>query len=116
MVDNVAAMVELRWVLGLALFGPGYGLTAAVTVGCFGVSGIVARVLLGQTLPALAVTLAVGIAAFAVALYSARTPLQLAALAAALRARTVPAAASRPQQAAYVKTTRLSVVRQGEHQ
>ncbi len=115
-VDNVAAMVELRWVLGLALFGPGYGLTAAVTVGCFGVSGIVARVLLGQTLPALAVTLAVGIAAFAVALYSARTPLQLAALAAALRARTVPAAASRPQQAAYVKTTRLSVVRQGEHQ
>jgi len=115
-VDNVAAMVELRWVLGLALFGPGYGLTAAVTVGCFGVSGIVARVLLGQTLPALAVTLAVGIAAFAAALYSARTPLQLAAMAAALRARTVPAAASRPQQAAYAKTTRLSVVRQGEHQ
>ena len=52
-VDNVAAMVELRWVLGLQIFGPGYGLVMAVTVGCFGVSGIVARGLLGQTLPAL---------------------------------------------------------------
>lgn len=99
-VDNVAAMVELRWVLGLALFGPGYGLTVAVTVGCFGVVGIVARALLRETLPALAVTLAIGIAAFAVALYAARTPLQLAGMAAALRARTVPAAASEPREAA----------------
>ena len=115
-VDNVAAMVELRWVLGLEIFGRGYGLAMAVTVGCFGVSGIVARGLLGQTLPALAVTLAVGIPAFAAALYSARTPLQLPAVAAALRARTVPAAASQPQQAEYVRTTRLSAVRQGEHQ
>ena len=99
-VDNVAAMLELRWVLGIALFGPGYGLTAAVTVGCFGVSGIVARALLGQTLLALAVTLAVGGAAFAAVLYSARTPLQLASVVAALRPRAVPATVSQPQQAA----------------
>jgi O-antigen/teichoic acid export membrane protein len=99
-VDNVAAMVELRWVLGLELFGRGYGLAVAVTVGCFGVTGIVARALLGQTLAALAVTLAIGIAAFAMALYTARTPLQLATVAAALRARTVPAAASQSREAA----------------
>lgn len=114
-VDNVAAMVELRWVLGLQIFGPGYGLAVAVTVGCFGVVGIVARGLLGQTLPALGVTLAVGIAAFAAALYSARTPLQLAEVAAALRARTVPAAGNQPQHAQYARTRSLSAVRQEEH-
>ena len=115
-VDNVAAMVELRWVLGLAVFGPGYGLVVAVTVGCFGIVGILARTLLGQTLPALAVTLAVGGAAFAAVLYKARTPLQLAGMAAALRTRAVPSAASHPQQAAQVTTGRLSAIRQGEHQ
>jgi O-antigen/teichoic acid export membrane protein len=99
-VDNVAAMAELRWVLGLEIFGPGYGLAVAVTVGCFGVTGIVARALLGQTLLAMAVTLVIGIAAFAMALYSARTPLQLATVAAALRPRTVPAAANRSRKAA----------------
>lgn len=99
-VDNVAAMLEVRWVLGIALFSRGYGLAVAITVGCFGVVGILARALLGQTLPALAVTLAVGIAVFAAVLYRTRTPLQLAGMAAALRAQTVPAAASHPQQAA----------------
>jgi O-antigen/teichoic acid export membrane protein len=99
-VDNVAAMAELKWVLGLEIFGRGYGLALAVPVGCFGVSGIVARVLLGQTLLALAVTLAVGVAAFAMTLYMARRPLQIATVAAALRPRAVPAAASQSKRAA----------------
>ena len=60
-VDNVTAMIELRWVLGLAPFGPGYWLVAAVTVGCFGVTGIAVRAVLGETLPALAVALAIGL-------------------------------------------------------
>ena len=59
-------------------------------MGCFGATGIAARALMGETLPALAVTLAVGIAAFAAALYLARAPLQLAGMFAALRARAVP--------------------------
>ena len=99
-VDNVAAMVELRWVLGLVPFGPGYGLVVALTVGCFGVVGIVARGLLGETLPALAVTLAIGTSVFAVALYTARAPAAAAGLAAAFRVRAVPAAASQPREAA----------------
>jgi len=99
-VDNVAAMVELRWVLGLAPFGPGYGLVAAVTAGCFGATGIAARALLGETLPALAVALAVGIAAFAAVLYAARAPLQLAVMAAAFRVRAAPARARQPGQRA----------------
>jgi O-antigen/teichoic acid export membrane protein len=100
MVDNVAALVELRWVLKMAPVGPGYGLTAAVIVGCFGVVGIVARAALGETLPALAVTVAVGAVAFAAALYRARAPLRLAGMAAAFRPRALAAAAGRPREAA----------------
>jgi O-antigen/teichoic acid export membrane protein len=95
-VDNLTAMIELRWVLGMAPFGPGYGLVVALTVGCFGATGIAARAVLGQTLPALAVALAIATVAFAAALYTARAPLQLAGMAAALRARAVPAATSQP--------------------
>jgi O-antigen/teichoic acid export membrane protein len=90
-VDNVTAMVEVRWVLGLAPFGPGYALVAATTVGCFGLTGIAARILLGETLPALATALAVGLVAFGAALYLARVPLQLTGLSAVLRRRAVPA-------------------------
>ena len=99
-VDNVTAMIEVRWVLGLAPFGPGYGLAAATTVGCFGATGVAARALLGQTLPALAVAVAAGLAAFAGVLYLARAPLQLTGMAAALRLRAVPAAPRQAKQAA----------------
>jgi O-antigen/teichoic acid export membrane protein len=99
-VDNVTAMIELRWVLGLAPFGPGYGLVAAITLGCFGTAGLVTRAFLGETLLAMAVALAAGIAAFAGALYTARAPLQLAEMAAVLRTRTATAAASQPGQQA----------------
>jgi O-antigen/teichoic acid export membrane protein len=99
-VDNVAAMIELRWVLGLAPFGPGYGLVAALTVGCFGAPGIAARAVLGETLPALVAALAIGIAAFAAFLYAARAPLELGTMAAAFRVRAVPAGPSQVGQRA----------------
>jgi len=86
-VDNVSAMVEIRWVLGMAPFGKGYLPVAAITVGCFGVTSIAVRALLGQTLPALAAAVAVGLAVFATVLYLARTPLQVASLYASLRPR-----------------------------
>lgn len=99
-VDNVTAMIEVRWVLGMAPFGPGYALVAAITLGCFGVTGIAARVLLGQTLPALAAALAVGLAAYAGVLYLARAPLQLGGLFEAFRLRALPGAASQAKQQA----------------
>jgi O-antigen/teichoic acid export membrane protein len=99
-IDNITAVIEVRMVLGLAPFGAGYGLVVATTVGCFGLSAAAARVLLGQTLPALAAALAVGLAAFAVTLYLARVPLQLTGLTAALRLRAVPPAANRADQQA----------------
>ena len=87
MVDNITAMIELRLVLGMAPFGSGYGLAAAVTVGCFGVTGIAARAVLGETLPALAAALAIGTSAFVSTLYFARVSLQLTELVGALRSR-----------------------------
>jgi O-antigen/teichoic acid export membrane protein len=84
-VDNVTAMVEIRWVMGLDPFGPGYWLAAGTTLACFGGPGLIARALLGQTLPALGASLAVGLVAFAIALYFARVPFQLAGIFAALR-------------------------------
>ena len=39
-VDNVTAMIEVRWVLGIAPFGPGYGLAVMTTMGCFGFTGV----------------------------------------------------------------------------
>ena len=99
-VDNVTAMIEVRWVLGLAPFGSGYGLVAAVTVGCFGITSVAARALLGETLPGLAVALAAGLAIFAAVLYLARAPLQLTGISAALRLRAVPAPTSQAGQQA----------------
>ena len=87
-VDNVAAMVELRWVLGLEIFGPGYGLVMAVTVGCFGVRASWPVPLLGQTLPALARDPGRRPRGFRGRSVLARTPLQLAEVARSLRART----------------------------
>src|SRR5262249_55251906 len=89
-VDNVTAMIEVRWVLGLAPFGPGYGMVVAATVGCFGVTGIAARLAMGQTLPAMIAALAAGLVAFGATLYLARAPLQLTGLGAAVRLRAVP--------------------------
>lgn len=66
-------------------------------MGCSGVVGILARTLLGQTLLALAETLAVGGAASAAVMCKARTPLEFAGMAAALRIRTIPSAASQPR-------------------
>ena len=99
-VDNITAVIEVRIVLGLAPFGAGYGLVMAATVGCFGLSAVAARVVLGQTLPALGAALAVGLVAFGVTLYLARVPLQLTGLGAALRLKAVPSAPSRPGQQA----------------
>lgn len=85
LVDNGAAMVEIRWVMGLAPFGADYWLAAGATVACFGGTGLAARILLGQNLIALGASLAVGLAAFMIALYFGRGPFQLAGVVSALR-------------------------------
>jgi O-antigen/teichoic acid export membrane protein len=93
--DNVAAVIEVWLVLRLRPFGPGYMLVVAATVGCFGVTGLAARALLGQTLPALIAAAAVGVTVFGVIAYLARGRLQLGELFAALLARRPVAARGR---------------------
>lgn len=95
-VDNVSAMIELRWVLGLAPFGRGYGTVAAITLGCFGIPGIAARLVLGDTLLSMAAAVLAAMAAFVLTLYTARAPLHLAEMAASFRSRSAPAVSQEP--------------------
>jgi len=97
-IDNVAAMIQIRWVMGLAPFGPGYWLAAGTTLICFGTTGIAARLILGQTLPALVAALSAGVISYALMLYFARARMQLAELVTALRPGSgrSPAGASQP--------------------
>jgi len=88
-VDNVAAVIEVWLLLGLGPFGRGYGLVVAATAGCFGITGLVARAFLGQTLPALVATTALGLTAFAAIAYLGRERLQLGGLFAALLPRAL---------------------------
>jgi O-antigen/teichoic acid export membrane protein len=83
-VENLAAVVEVWWTLGIKPFGSGYWLVAAASAACFGVSGLAARAAFHQTLPALAAAVGVGLVAYSAILYAARSRLQLAGLSAAL--------------------------------
>lgn len=86
-VDNVAAVVEVWWLLGIAPFGRGYWLVLAETGGCFGITALVARVVLGGTLPALVAATALGLVAYVAIGYATRARLRLPELSAALRLR-----------------------------
>lgn len=84
-IDNLAAVAEVWWTMRLAPFGPGYWLAGAAAAGCFGTAGMVARGLLGQTLPALAVALGAGLAAYGLVVFAMRKRLQLPAASAMVR-------------------------------
>ncbi len=84
-VDNLTAMAEIWWVMGLDPFGPGYWRAAGISVACFGGTGVVVRTLLGPGFRALCVAVVAGLACYAIALYAGRGPLGLAGPFAALR-------------------------------
>lgn len=86
-VENVAAAIEVWLMFKIGPFGKGYLFLAAASVGCFAIPGLAARVLLGQTLPGLAVATIAGAAVFGAVLYSVRERLQLADLMGSLRVR-----------------------------
>lgn len=98
--DNLAAVIEVWLLLHLRPFGTGYGLVVATTAGCFGVAGFAARAVLGQTLPAFLIAVALGAAAFVLVAYLMRARLQLAGLIAALLPGRSAGAADGGQQAA----------------
>jgi O-antigen/teichoic acid export membrane protein len=86
-VDNTAAAIEVHYQLGLSTIGPGYWFVVMASVGCFGVAGLSARLIIGQTLVALLASGAVGLAAYAFLIYRARARLQINDFYGALRRR-----------------------------
>ena len=110
-VDNLAAVAEVWFILSIEPVGPGYGLVVAITGGSFGLVGVGARALIGQTLPALASAVAVGLIVFCAAVYACRSRLHLTGLRPALRMRQDPAG-SRDGQAP-AQTVQRTAVRSG---
>lgn len=94
-VNNVAAIVQVRYFLGLSPVGSGFWLASILAVACFGVIGVVTRVGLGESFLALAVYLVVAGTGYLALLWRLRRRLRLPELIQALRSRrgrTEPAA------------------------
>ncbi len=87
---NVAAVVEVKLLLGLEPFGGGYVLASAAALVCFGATGLTALKLFGATPTGLLVHLVVSGASYAAVLYRARDVLHVEVLreAVALRRRS----------------------------
>lgn len=90
-VDNLAAVAEVWYLMGIRPVGPTYGRVILTAGASFGLTGAAARLLLGQTLLAVAATLAAGGLMFVAGLYAQRVPLQLSGLITAMRNRSAPA-------------------------
>jgi hypothetical protein len=99
-VDNVAAVIEVWWTLGLAPFGPGYFPAVAAAGGGFAAAGLAARLLLGQTVAGLGAAVLAGLLACAALAYAGRRRLQLEGLRAVIRpSRSQPAGPANRAQA-----------------
>lgn len=79
-VDNLSALLQVRFVLRLSLLGRGVAVSAVSSVVTFGLVGLLARVTVGPSLPSLAVSLAVAAAGYAVLVRRQREMLDLPAL------------------------------------
>jgi O-antigen/teichoic acid export membrane protein len=88
---NLAAVVQVRLLVGLDPFGRAWAMAAAMTVACFGVVGVVCRWLLGPTVPALMLAVAGGLVVYLVCLVRLRGPLRVDEfLSALVRPRAAP--------------------------
>jgi O-antigen/teichoic acid export membrane protein len=84
-VYNLAALFEIRALLGLSPLSSVYSIVVGATVLCYGGSGATARLLLGNSIGGLVVALTVGTVLYAIVLWRWREVLRLQDLAAALR-------------------------------
>jgi O-antigen/teichoic acid export membrane protein len=87
LVENGAALYQVRVLLRLSPFGKGYGAVSLAAVACFGVLGLAARLLLGASIGALAVFGLVATAVYFIVLWRLRHQLELPILWNALRRR-----------------------------
>jgi O-antigen/teichoic acid export membrane protein len=97
--NNVAAVVELRYVLGVHLAGPSYLAAASASALCFGGLGLLIRWFFPSSPTTLAIFVAVATPSYAILLWRARGVLQLHQFVGAIRrtrygSLTVPAGSS----------------------
>jgi O-antigen/teichoic acid export membrane protein len=90
--ENVAAIIELRILLRLNPFGPGWWLAAGQATLCFAGVGLLARTVLGNTVPSLVIFGLVATPLYLWLVWRVRGVLQLDALREAIRARRGAAA------------------------
>jgi O-antigen/teichoic acid export membrane protein len=84
-VHNVAALIEIRVLLGLQPFGTGYPIVVLMSVACFGLLGIVTRTAFGSSTPSFILYAMTSTALYAVAAFQMREKLELPILLEALR-------------------------------
>jgi O-antigen/teichoic acid export membrane protein len=75
--DNVAALLEVRFLLGLRPFGPGYWKAAAGSIACVGAVGLAVRAAFGLSLASATVALLVALALYVPLLWRLRGALHL---------------------------------------
>lgn len=90
--NNLAALLQVRYLLGMRPFGPGYRIVATASVACFGGIGALARLAVGDGAHGFVVAATLATAIYAVVLWRARRTLHLTSLRGAIpRRRPVPA-------------------------
>lgn len=86
-VDNIVALVQVHHGMKVSSRGRGMVLAMALSVACFGVVGLIARLALGATLLGLTAALLVGSTTYALLIWRNRRPLDLSLLRSSLRVR-----------------------------
>jgi hypothetical protein len=86
-VNNVAPLAEVRAFLKVHPFGRGFPVAAGSSLLCYGVLGMLLRVTIGTTIPALVICIVVGTAGYAWLLWRFRDRVELVLLGGTLRSR-----------------------------
>jgi O-antigen/teichoic acid export membrane protein len=89
-VDNTAALIEVKMMLRLDPFGRGYAVVALSAVACFAIPGLAVRAIFGASLTTLLLFLAVAGPAYGVVLWRTRRTLHLPVVWQALASRRRP--------------------------
>jgi O-antigen/teichoic acid export membrane protein len=87
LVNNVAPLLEVRAFLKVHPFGRGFPVAAGASFLCYGVLGMLLRVTMGTTIPALVICIVVGTAGYAWLLWRFRDRVELVLLGGTLKSR-----------------------------
>ena len=87
-INNIAPLLEVRFLLGLNPFGRGWLVPAVASLGCFGIGGIVVRLAWGESVLVAGVYLVAATLIYAAVIWRFRRVLHLHEIASVLRSRT----------------------------